>query len=248
MKSNELDELKSAYEPQFPYHDENLLMLNCYAAELCNFCKLKEIRSLLSLGIGHGVLPSTIIKELGKQLDNYTLVEGSSEIIERFKSAIGQISFVELVNSYFENYSTDRIFDALEIGFVLEHVDDPELVLKRFVSYVRPGGIVFLAVPNARSLHRLIGSEAGLLPNLYQLSPYDLQLGHKRYFDLSSFSSLVEACGLRIEKTEGIFLKPLMTKQLEQLELSPEIYRALINVGKSLPEISNSLFIQAVVL
>ena len=40
-----------------------------------------------------------------------------------------------------------------------------------------------IVVPNARSLHRLIGERAGLIDDLYRLSEHDLAVGHRRYFD-----------------------------------------------------------------
>jgi hypothetical protein len=56
-------------------------------------------------------------------------------------------------------------------------VDDPGVIVRQFSRYLAPGGAMFIVVPNARSLHRLIGHKAGLLDNLYRLSAEDLQLG-----------------------------------------------------------------------
>src|SRR5437016_4508837 len=126
------------------------------------------------------------------------------------------------------------------MGFVLEHVDDPGVIVRQFSRYLSPGGTMFIAVPNARSLHRLIGHEAGLLDNLGRLSAEDMQLGHQRYFDYGSLCRLVLESGMKIVNTEGILLKPMTTGQLRSLNLPPAIVEGLLKAGVNHPEICNS--------
>jgi SAM-dependent methyltransferase len=45
-------------------------------------------------------------------------------------------------------------FGAVLLSQVLEHVEDPKLVLRRVRPALRPGGTVYVVVPNARSLWR----------------------------------------------------------------------------------------------
>jgi 2-polyprenyl-3-methyl-5-hydroxy-6-metoxy-1,4-benzoquinol methylase len=131
------------------------------------------------------------------------------------------------------------------MGFVLEHVDDPSFIIKKYIHFLKPDGIVFIAVPNARSLHRLIGEKAGMLDSLYKLSRHDVSLGHKRYFDMESFVKLVLESGLKITNIEGIYMKPFSTGQLKSLKLAPEITYALCEIGQTYPEICNALFMEA---
>ena len=77
----------------------------------------------------------------------------------------------------------------------------------RYAGFLAPGGVAAIAVPNARSLHRLVGQRAGLLDDLYRLSEHDLALGHRRYFDRERLVALVEGAGLRVAGCEGILLK-----------------------------------------
>jgi 2-polyprenyl-3-methyl-5-hydroxy-6-metoxy-1,4-benzoquinol methylase len=128
---------------------------------------------------------------------------------------------------------------------VLEHVDDPELVLRRYVAALAPGGTLVIVVPNARALHRLFGAAAGLLPDLYQLSPADLALGHKRYFDLASITQLVLDAGLRVTSTQGVYLKCLTAQQLRSLSLPPEVIQAFMQVGVQHPAIANAIYLEA---
>ena len=102
-----------------------------------------------------------------------------------------------------------------------------------------------MAVPNARSLHRLIGHEAGLLQDMYALSEHDRALGHKRYFDLDSFRELAQSQGLVVKRARGIMLKPVTTSQLAALNLPESVMTALCKVGDALPDVANGMYIEA---
>ncbi len=123
------------------------------------------------------------------------------------------------------------------MGFILEHVDNPNDVIARFKKFLSPGGNMFIAVPNAEALNRRIGHLAGLLPDIQRLSENDIIQGHKRYYTVKSLTEEVEKAGYIIEFMEGIYLKPLMTSQMISLNLSKEILNALCKVGIDYPEL-----------
>lgn len=245
MNNQNLDALTSAYGQEFKFHDENLVTLSWYARRIIQTMVAQSSRRVLSLGIGHQVLPKSILAELGSTLDHYAIIEGSLEIIEGFRSKAALPKNTELIHSFFEDYQPAQKFDAIEMGFVLEHVNDPAVIVRHYRQYLAPGGTMFIAVPNARSLHRLIGHEAGVLDNLYRLSPEDLQLGHQRYFDFESLCKLVLEAGLKVVKVEGILLKPLTSGQLKSLDLIPAVVEGLLKVGVDHPGICNSILIEA---
>jgi SAM-dependent methyltransferase len=245
MDGAELDRLKGAYGPEFRFHGENLEMLAWYVDRMSAALERAGARTLVSLGIGHGVVGRAIVGGLAARLERYTVVEGSPEAVAAFRASRPLPDNVELVTAYFEDYDPGPPVDAVEMGFVLEHVDDPGLVLRRYAGFLRPGGTMVVVVPNARALHRRFGHAAGLLDDVYRLSPEDLALGHKRYFDLASITALVAASGLTVGRVEGVFLKCLTTSQLAALALAPAVRRAFFEVGVEHPDICNAIYIEA---
>jgi SAM-dependent methyltransferase len=239
-----LDNYKGAYEQNFRFFDENHWYLTLYAKLMCEKIKEKNFKSVLSLGIGHNVVSDALTKLLSTDLDSYHIVEGSPEIIADFKIR-NDSPKIKLFNSYFENFNPDTKYDAIEMGFVLEHVDDPLLIIERFKNFLNKDGVMFISVPNAKSLHRLIGHKAGLLPDMYKLSQYDLELGHKRYFDLDSIKALIKKAGLQVVNQKGLMLKPITGDQIKKLEWDLNIINALMEIGQDYPEMSNCIYLES---
>jgi len=240
-----LNDYKNAYNEQFKFYDENQWYLAQYFKYMADTIQSRNLRSILSLGIGHQVVCNGIISLIKKGLINtYDIVEGAETIIAEFKNKYGDNSNINLYHSYFENFTTDKKYDAIEMGFVLEHVDDPKLIVSKFSKFLNENGVIFISVPNARSLHRLIGYHAGLLSDLYKLSEYDLQLGHKRYFDLEKIENLITSCGIKIITKKGLMLKPITGDQIKQLGWNKNIISSLMIIGENYPEISNCIYIE----
>jgi SAM-dependent methyltransferase len=240
----QLDRLVPAYGPDFKFHDENLAMLGWYVERMMATVVASGARSLLSLGIGHGVVGEAVLRGLAGRLERYVIVEGSAALVARFLADHDVPGQVHVVQALFEEFEPGRPVDAVEMGFVLEHAADPAALLGRYTSFLNPRGRMIVVVPNARSLHRLVGHAAGLLDDLYRLSPQDVALGHRRYFDRDSIRGLVEGAGLRVLREEGLFLKVLTTDQLRSLGLPPEVMRGFFEVGVVFPEIANAIYLE----
>jgi SAM-dependent methyltransferase len=239
-----LDDYIGAYGERFPFADENVRMLHSYAGYVIDSVGERQRADILSLGIGYQTVAARIVTELGERLGSYVILEGADAVIAKFKAQWPLERKPDIRRTYFEDFDSTERFDVIEMGFVLEHVDDPALIVRRFTRFLKAGGIIGMAVPNARSLHRLIGHEAGLLPDMYALSEHDRALGHKRYFDLASFRELAQAQGLVVKRARGIMLKPVTTSQLAALNLSESVMTALCKVADTLPDVANAMYIE----
>lgn len=248
MHNDNLDAYSGSYKNDFYYFEDNAIILKQYVNYMVNEITLNNYKSALSLGVGHSMVTNALMNAVRNDLlDKYEIIEGSPEVIEQFRSSQNTFmpSSVSMVNGYFENYETEAKFDIIEMGFVLEHVDDPGYVLKRFKSFLNPNGKIFIAVPNAESLHRRIGFAAGMMESIVTLSKYDLELGHQRYFTLSSLLDLVKEADLKVENVSGLMLKPITTAQMSQLKFSDEIVEGMNKVAEEYPALANAIYIRA---
>lgn len=233
-----IDQDLRAYSNQFAHALDNELMLNWYPRRVA---ERSGGGKGLELGIGHGF--ST--KFFERHFSSFTVVEGAAEIIRQFRAAHPSTT-AHIVASRFETFDTDERYDVIVMGFVLEHVDDPMMILSRFRRFLAPRGKIVIAVPNGASLHRRFGKAAGLLDDFFALSPHDRMLGHRRLFTLETLNALTHAAALKQSWVEGLFLKPLTTAQLAQLELSPQVLQSMMEVGKDYPELCAGLLMEVV--
>lgn len=236
--NNHLDSFIAAYGEGFSYAFDNNIILNWYPERIMTLCTAGG--SLLELGIGHGLTSN----RFSRHFSRHVVIDGSASVIEQFHIQYPDCK-AQVVQAYFEDFDTDERFDAIVMGFVLEHVKDPQLVLQRFKRFLAPGGRCFIAVPNGESLHRRFGYAAGLLGDLMVLGKGDLELGHERLYSLDSLSGELHATGYRVVRKEGIFLKPLTTTQLQSLQLDEKIIQGMCKVGIDYPELSCALLFEA---
>lgn len=232
--SNKLDTHLAAYQGDLLYDFDNEILLNWYPQRVVEHAG--SMGSFLELGLGHGYA-STIFEAC---VEEHVVIEGSAAVIRNFRENHPSCR-AKIVHTLFEEFATDARFDVIVMGFVLEHVDDPVRILSHFQRFLAPGGKVFLAVPNAEVMNRRLGHLAGTLDDMSSLSENDHLLGHQRYYTISTLTEDVEQAGFRIDRLEGIYLKPLTTGQLVSLNLDPKFITALCKLGIDYPELSCGL-------
>lgn len=240
-----LDKYINAYAADAKHSLDNRISQPAYARRVIDLlggfdtCRKLQV---LDLGLGHGFTTEVF----ANAFDTYHVVDGSAEMIEAFWRKHDRSSFNATVfESYFETFTPPIVYDAIVMGFVLEHVEDPLAIVHRFGGYLKRGGRMFIAVPNAVAMHRRLGHLAGMLDDMYALSEHDLALGHRRYFDPDKLKKLIEDAGFTAVRLEGIFLKPVTSSQLSSLNFSEAILGALVKLGIDYPELSNSILAEA---
>jgi trans-aconitate methyltransferase len=229
--SNALDNHVAAYQGDNLYDFDNEILLTWYPQRVVHHAG--SARSLLELGLGHGYATDIFSHRFAR----HVVLEGSPAVIGNFRDKHPDCR-AEIVETWFENFATDERFDLIVMGFILEHVDDPLLILRRFREFMAPGGRIFLAVPNAEVLNRRLGQLAGLLDDVTTLSENDHLLGHKRFYTVATLSADIAQAGCSVERLEGIYLKTFTTRQIVSLQLDRQVIDALCTVGVDYPELS----------
>lgn len=193
--------------------------------------------NVLELGPAEG----TMTQQLARLADTLTLVEGAPTFCkilqERFPRAT-------VVQSLFEEYSPTIKFDAIVLGHILEHVEDPLQIVINAGQWLAPGGIMLAAVPNARSIHRQAAVLMGLLKSEDELNSNDIHHGHRRVFNPETFRNVFLQARLKIDYFGGYWMKPVSNSQIEQ-SWTPEMLDAFMALGERYPDIAAELVIVA---
>ena len=102
----------------------------------------------------------------------------------------------------------NKKFDLVLMLHVLEHVDDPVGLLSSVKAWITPFAPVIIVVPNAHSIHRLLGVKINLIKNVHELGESDLRVGHKRVYDRRSLIHDIVDAELNLTMHKGFFFKP----------------------------------------
>lgn len=233
-----LDNESSEYQDDAKTSFENNLILNWYPQRVLN--RIDREKSILELGIGHGYTPVWFSQASSR----HVVIDGSTVVIDRFRENNPEYAG-EIVFSFFEEFQTTEAFDYIVMGFVLEHVDDPLVILKKFKNFLKVDGKIFIAVPNGKSLNRRLGLSMGIVDDIYSLNENDLALGHKRQYCTDTLRADVEASGLVVTHVEGIYLKPFPLHVLQSIESAEENFQALMEVGIDFPQLCVAILLEA---
>lgn len=193
--------------------------------------------TVLELGPAEGVM-TQLLYESGMSL---TLVEGSAHFCDSLRQRFPSAT---VVHALFEDYEPTARFDNIVMGHVLEHVADPLDIVNKCRHWLNPGGRIFAAVPNARSLHRQAAVLMGLLPQEDALNDMDRHHGHRRVFNPESFRALFIQAGLRIDIFGGYWIKPLSNRQIES-HWTPAMVEAFMQLGERYPDIAAEIYVLA---
>lgn len=193
--------------------------------------------SCLELGPAEGLMT----RELRTRFDDLTVVEGAEAFCAQIRAHLPD---VHVVHGLFEAYAPARTFDTIVLGHVLEHVIEPQALLRRIAGWLAPGGVILAAVPNARSVHRQAAVIMGLLEEEHAMNEADRHHGHRRVYDPESLRAEFLRAGLAVEHFGGYWLKPLSNGQLDA-GWTPEMTDAFFRLGERYPDVAAEIYVAA---
>jgi len=182
---------------------------------------------VLELGCSSGVMTRLLCRDF----PDLHVVDGSARYLQEVAQTVPES--VTFHHSLFEDFRPTRRFDDLVLASALEHLPDPIALLPRMREWVEPGGRLHVVVPNAQSLHRLVGVHMGMLDHPTSFTDRDRMLDHRRVYDADLLRSHLRQTGWSVEQLRGIFLKPLSNAQMQTF--SEAQLEAFYKVGQEMP-------------
>jgi 2-polyprenyl-3-methyl-5-hydroxy-6-metoxy-1,4-benzoquinol methylase len=198
--------------------------------------------NLLELGSFKG----DFTKRFLSYFDDVTCVEASNAAIEEARKKLGDK--VRFINSLFEKATLPKRYDNIVLTHVLEHLDDPVLVLNRInEEWLAKNGRFFLVCPNANAPSRQIAVKMGLITHNSAVTPAEAEHGHRCTYTLDTLERDAVAAGLRVVHRSGIFFKALANFQWDRLLstdiISKEYLEGCYKLGQQYPDLCASIFL-----
>lgn len=198
--------------------------------------------SFLELGSFKGDFTKRFIPHF----DDITCVEASDEAIAIAKQSLGDK--ITYINALFEEVTLPKKYDNIVLTHVLEHLDDPVLVMKRINDeWLSDHGRFFLVCPNANAPSRQIAVKMGLISHNAAVTPAEKEHGHRITYTLDTLERDAKAAGLKVVHRSGIFFKALANFQWDRLLqtdiISEEYLEGCFQLGQHYPDLCSSIFL-----
>jgi 2-polyprenyl-3-methyl-5-hydroxy-6-metoxy-1,4-benzoquinol methylase len=167
--------------------------------------------NFLDVGSGAGISVDTAGSEFGFQARG---IEPSQRAVDLARGRFGVDVVCGLLDAESE---LPRDFGALTLWDVIEHVEDPESLLKLCASHLAEGGVFLLETPDEGALLRRLIRGFGALG----IGPLDLRgsiyyRAHRYYFTQRAMRKLLERCGfrdIRFHSEHSMYQKELLYMQ-----------------------------------
>jgi hypothetical protein len=244
MKSEKLKKYEADYT-DLPFED----VLRTYRQQNI-FTQIAATGAKRILEIGSGPLP------LFKAMDHFermVVVEPGESFFRIAKEVAADDKRITVIKDFFENIVDELVpekFDFIILGGFLHEIGNPDEVLQAVQKVCHPTTIVHSFVPNAKSFHRLLAFEMGLIKDIYQKSAHDELFNRTAVYNMDSFKALFQKNSYSVQSCGTYFMKPFTNSQMQQMLLSQiitaSVLEGLNKIIRYFPDNGSEMFINGI--
>ncbi|MDO5156061.1 MAG: methyltransferase domain-containing protein [Eubacteriales bacterium] len=226
--------LKNSFEDyQVKYRKHNILKI------------IQEKKPKTILEIGCGTEPLFLDIDMN-EVSLYTVVEPSKVFFEHAKDVSMGQKKIQVVNDFFENFNNqDSLkYDLIVCSGLLHELANPETILEHAKIFMNSHSIFYANVPNAKSFHRLLALEMGMIDSIYQMSERNIQLQQSSVYDKDSLNQLLIQNGFLVIEDGSYFVKPFDHKHMEWLveKMGESVLEGLDKMIEYMPDLGSEIF------
>ncbi|MBL7873758.1 MAG: methyltransferase domain-containing protein [Cyclobacteriaceae bacterium] len=169
------------------------------------------------LEIGSG--PTPLFSQIS-DFEKMTIIEPRDVFFKQVQALGAHDKRINFIHGLFEDVIEqlkDEVFDVIIVGGFLHEIDNPDQIIQALKRVCTTHTVVHSYVPNAKSFHRLLAMEMGIIDTLYQMSGNDVLFKRRVVFDQELFDQLFHAHGFNTIASGSYFIKPFSHKQMHQL-------------------------------
>jgi SAM-dependent methyltransferase len=234
------DQYAAALKGEYRFEAECVrARFNC----LLRFLGRIKSRKVLEVGCGAELFIDAAINA-NIEFEKWVIIEPASDFAQKANALALNDPRLTVIQGYGEDPAVCAkiheygLFDIVLLSGVLQDVPDPSRLLSVSLSYAALGAYVLVTVPNAKSFHRLLAVEMGLISTPHSLSARNIQFCQNMVFDSEHLRTLLEEAGLVDLEFEGYLFKPFTHTQMERVLgfLPLGASEGLDRLGRQFPE------------
>jgi 2-polyprenyl-3-methyl-5-hydroxy-6-metoxy-1,4-benzoquinol methylase len=207
---------------------------------------LKQYQAKSILEIGCGLEP--IFNDY-HDFDFCAVIEPCEQFYENASEQAAQKDNVKVVRGLLEE-NTETLsahsYDLILLSCLLHEIPDATGLLSSIAKLCSEKTIVHINVPNAKSFHRLLALEMGLIDSIYEKSDMQKKMQQSHTFDLNQLETLVTGLNFTVVEQGSFFIKPFTHAQMAQLQeigiANDLLLDGLYNLSKHFPEYGSEIF------
>ncbi len=231
MPSEDGSDFDTRYDP-----DSDFDRWQAIAVARCVVPFIRPGDQVLELGCAKGYMTGLFVNQGAK----VTAIDFSPVFLEVAKTRV--LSGVDWIQEDLNNWKSNGEYHHVILSRTLHFVREPKTLIAESARSLLPGGLLHVAVPNPRSIHRIVGSVMGVISDLGSCK-------WNKERPLPSVDDVVrmaQDAGLSLMFRAGRMLKPLPADLMD--ELPDKLIEGFISAEVYLPEyaaVNHFLFAKA---
>jgi 2-polyprenyl-3-methyl-5-hydroxy-6-metoxy-1,4-benzoquinol methylase len=198
------------------------------------------------LDIGCGPSPLFIYTD---DFDTMTVVDPETEFIENAKRLSQGNTRIKCVCGFFEETVAElsSTSDFIVVSGLLHEIEQPDVFMEALKSVCTVDTVVYINVPNAYSLHRILAREMGLIKEVTDKSDAQIRLQQQSTFSMETLSELIESHHFTIIDKGAFFIKPFTHRQMHAMLAARiidfNVLDGLYKLSEYLPEYGSEIYV-----
>jgi len=196
---------------------------------------------VLDFGCGDG----TVTKALADSVSEVIGIDISEECIKR-ANKINSHPKVDYLNVPIEDFDAKERFDVVMMFEVIEHIFDPQTVIKQIYSILKKNGVLIISTPNFSNITRRMKK---VVNPIVKKSGYqgwnEIASEHICEYSFKDMISIIKKCNFEIIKKDGVILAFPFTQISKKLIRNKLFHRANFYSGSLIPSLAIEMYFVA---
>lgn len=161
------------------------------------FPLLKDLtdKKILEVGCATGYMGEKLRKQ-----GNYVVgLDISKKDVQKAKKVLDQVFVIDLESERLPNMGTN--FDLILVAEVVEHLFEPELVIKKLMTVLKPNGQILISTPNFLHLYNRYKMLCGKFEYVEETV---INKSHVHFFTYPTLKKSLNSLGLKIIKENHV--------------------------------------------
>lgn len=248
-----IGDLNSVNETVYGFRTKLIFFIDCVERLRHALKKEKNEIHILDVGCGNGLQMTFPLGALGYSVAGIDLHESSISFANE-KNIFSNVKFLLSDIEHLQKIAHSQKFDVIIFSDILEHVNNPEKLLKDAHSVLKPDGIILISIPNGFGpfeIENYILRKTGILhfgdfirrklSHGKSKIPYNRDSGHIQFFSMKKINEILKQTGFFTTNFKnGYFFGASVTARI--ISLIKPLIKFNIAIGKYLPSFMCSVW------